>query len=121
MACRPTHYLPASSEVPTSIPCPQHDRAFHRHHIEMLRALGLLRTNPSASTDEEYVKIEENSDWAPIDTDHGQMAYTTKLWCAHVVHKMAPGDFLLLNNRSWTHSVNNWEPDQVRTMHAMYS
>uniref|UniRef100_A0A7S3FB28 Uncharacterized protein n=1 Tax=Haptolina ericina TaxID=156174 RepID=A0A7S3FB28_9EUKA len=98
-----------------------HDEAFHRHHLELLRALCLLRPNPSATTDKDYLHIEEGRGWAPLETDHGEVAYTAKLWSAHVVHKMAPGDFLLFNNRAWTHSANNWEPGQVRKMHVMYS
>lgn len=33
-----------------------------------------------------------------------------ELFSSKIVHKMKPGEFIILNNLSWTHAVNNWTP-----------
>ncbi|WP_282081309.1 TauD/TfdA family dioxygenase [Aquimarina algiphila] len=97
-----------------------HDHAFHRHQYEILCHLGILNEADGLSY-EDYIHIEGESYCAPIDTDSGDVEQTAKLFDSHVVYKMQPNDFMLLNNRVWTHSVNNWPPDQVRKMSAMYA
>lgn len=49
------------------------------------------------------------------------MEDTASLFELHVVHKLAADEFLLFNNRAWTHAVNNWEPGQARRLSAMYA
>jgi alpha-ketoglutarate-dependent taurine dioxygenase len=97
-----------------------HDHAFHRHHHEILRFLGILHEQGS-NTYEPYMHVENDSDWAPADTDSGSVEEIARLFSCHVVHKMEPHDFLIFNNRAWTHAVNNWPPDQVRKLSAMYA
>lgn len=97
-----------------------HDRAFHRHHYELLRHLGLLNEGAGGGY-EAYMHVERDSPWQPADTDSGDVPQTASLFSLHVVHKMAPDELLLFNNRTWTHAVNNWPPDEVRTLTAMYA
>ena len=97
-----------------------HDRAFHRHQVELLRHLGILHRRAPDDL-EAYMHVEEDSPWAPVDTDSGDLARTAGLFRRHVVHKMRAGDFLVLHNRAWTHAVNNWPAGQVRELTAMYA
>jgi hypothetical protein len=68
-----------------------------------------------------YMHVEKDSDWAPADSDSGTTEQTAKLFSCHVLLKMEEGDLLILNNRTWTHSVNNWPPTEVRKLSAMYA
>ena len=97
-----------------------HDHAFHKHNYELLKALGILNENSSANY-EDYMHIEEDSIWAPADTNSGDTAETAKLFDQHILHDMQPDDFLLFNNKAWTHAVNNWTPGEERDLFAMYS
>jgi hypothetical protein len=97
-----------------------HDRAFHRYHHALLRELGILHSQQSNDY-ESYMHVEDDSDWAPADTDSGDVEQTSNLFESHVVHKMQAGDFLVFNNRAWTHAVNNWPSGQVRELNAMYA
>lgn len=121
-----------------------HDHAFHRFQYEVLKELDLLNDEstkssflgrlmqsiglakkPTASDItadyKEFMHVENDSDWAPADTDSGDVEAIAKLFDSHVVYKMQPGDFLIFNNRAWTHAVNNWGPGEVRKMFAMYA
>jgi hypothetical protein len=40
---------------------------------------------------------------------HSGVDYS-RLFTCKITHKMAPGDLLLLNNLTWTHSAANWSP-----------
>lgn len=97
-----------------------HDHAFHRHQYELLRYLDILQEG-TGSNYESYMHVENDSDWAPADTDSGDIDQTAKLFSCHILHKMEANDFLVFNNRAWTHSVNNWHPEQVRELRAMYA
>lgn len=98
-----------------------HDRAFHRFNHALLRDLGLLRSQDGADDYSAYLHVEDDSPWAPADTDSGGLEQTSRLFRCHVVHKMRAGDLLLVNNRTWTHAANNWSPEDVRTLYAMYA
>jgi hypothetical protein len=97
-----------------------HDRAFHRHQYELLRHLAILQegAGPDYAA---YMHVEDDSPWRPADTDSGDIAQTAGLFRCHVVHKLAADDFLIFNNRAWTHAVNNWPPAQARKLTAMYA
>jgi hypothetical protein len=97
-----------------------HDHSFHEYQFELLKHLGILIDNNSDAY-RDYMHVESDSDWAPADTCSGSLKETSSLFKFHVVHKMAPNDMLILNNRAWTHSVNNWPPSQVRELLAMYA
>lgn len=97
-----------------------HDHAFHRHQFDLLEHLNIIH-QPSGADYKLYMHLEEDSDWAPADSDSGTTEQTAKLFSCHVLFKMEAGDFLILNNRTWTHSVNNWPPTEVRILSAMYA
>lgn len=97
-----------------------HDHAFHKLQYELLNHLGILQKEIGDGY-EFYMHVEDDSDWAPADTESGTVEQTSALFSAHVLHKMQSGDFLLFNNRAWTHSVNNWNPNQTRKLNAMYA
>ncbi|PHS16272.1 MAG: hypothetical protein COA78_04005 [Blastopirellula sp.] len=97
-----------------------HDIAFHRYQFELLNHLAILN-NGGENNYESYMHLENDSDWVPADTNSGTLEQTSALFVCHIVHKMQPGDFLLFNNRSWTHSVNNWPPCETRKLSAMYA
>jgi hypothetical protein len=97
-----------------------HDHAFHRFQHAILKHLNILNSTLGPSY-EPYLHIESYSICNPVDTDSGSVAETAQLFSCHVLHKMEAGDFLLFNNRAWTHSVNNWSPEQVRKLNAMYA
>ena len=98
-----------------------HDRAFHKFNYELLRELGILRAREGGRDYEAYMHVEDDTPWSPVDSDSGGVEETSRLFDCHVVHKMEAGDFLLFNNRAWTHAVNNWPPDQPRRLTAMYA
>jgi hypothetical protein len=98
-----------------------HDHAFHRFQYEILKHLGIFHCNGDISGYEAYMHVEDDSPWAPADTCSGDVEQTSRLFLCHIIYKMEPGDLLVFNNRAWTHSSNNWPPDQVRTLHAMYA
>jgi Taurine catabolism dioxygenase TauD, TfdA family len=98
-----------------------HDHAFHKLNYELLRDLGILHARDGGSDYQSYMHVEDDTPWSPVDHDSGAVAETSRLFDCHIVHKMEPGDFLLFNNRAWTHAVNNWPPDQPRTLTAMYA
>ncbi|TQV77394.1 hypothetical protein FLL45_05470 [Aliikangiella marina] len=110
-----------------------HDHAFHRLQFDLLSQLSLIHTQTDngsscfsidAKGSDQYqsmMHIERDSDWAPADTDSGDLASTAKLFDTHVIYKMQPGDFLIFNNRAWAHGVNNWNPLETRELLAMYA
>lgn len=97
-----------------------HDHAFHRHHFELLKALDLLETG-LGSDYREYAHVESDSSWGPMDTDSGDVPTTARRYSCHLIHKLEPGDYLIFHNRTWTHSANNWPPEQSRNLVAMYA
>lgn len=97
-----------------------HDHAFHRHQYEMLHELGIFIEAPGLNY-KDYIHIEEESYCAPIDTDSGTTEQTAQLFDIHLLYKMQENDLILLNNRVWAHSVNNWPSDQARKMSAFYA
>lgn len=98
-----------------------HDHAFHKFNYELLRDLGILHTRAGQSDYTAYMHVEEDTPWSPVDSDSGGVDETSRLFECHIVHKMEAGDFLLFNNRAWTHAVNNWPPEETRTLNAMYA
>lgn len=97
-----------------------HDHAFHEHQYELLKHLRILRPGLGDGY-ERYMHVEADSDWAPADTRSSQLEDTLKRFNCHLIHKMTPGDFIIVNNRTWTHAVNNWEPGEKRRLVAMYA
>jgi hypothetical protein len=97
-----------------------HDHAFHRHQYELLRHLGIFHQG-TAERYESYMHVEDDSPWKPADTDSGDLQRTASLFARHYVYKMASDEVLLFNNRTWTHSVNNWAAGQTRKLTAMYA
>lgn len=97
-----------------------HDHAFHQHHYELLKALDLLDT-ALGSDYREYAHVESDSSWGPMDTNSGNLPTTALRYSCHLIHKLEPGDFLVFHNRAWTHSANNWPPEQPRNLVAMYA
>lgn len=97
-----------------------HDLAFHQHQFELLRHCNILH---QAEGDDfrNYMHVEEDSDWAPANTCSGSLEDTAQLFSCHIIHKMQAGDFLIVNNRIWTHAVNNWPAEQPRKLFAMYA
>jgi len=83
-----------------------HDHAFHKHNFELLKEVGILNESTSSNY-ENYMHIEEDSIWASADTNSGDTSETAKLFDQHIVQDIKPDDFLILNNRAWTHAVNN--------------
>lgn len=98
-----------------------HDHAFHQYHYDLLKELNILNENSTNADYTTYMHIEADSDWAPADTRSGEIEETSKLFDRHIVHKMQPDDFLIFNNRAWTHAVNNWVDGDQRDMFAMYA
>ncbi len=98
-----------------------HDHAFDRHHHALLTHLGILHPAPNAQTYQAYMHVEDDSPWAPVDTDSGTVEETARLFRGHLVHKLGAGELLVVNNRLWTHAASNWPPDQCRTVYAMYA
>ncbi len=98
-----------------------HDHAFHQHHFELLKKLNILNENSTNADYEAYMHVEDDSYWAPADTRSGEIEETSKLFNSHIVHKMAADDFLIFNNRVWTHAVNNWVDGDQRELFAMYA
>lgn len=97
-----------------------HDLAFHKHHYQLLCEIKLLIKGLGEEL-ELYLHIEDDSYWAPIDTESNTVEKTAGLFDLHVVHKMRKGDFLLFCNRTWTHAVNNWSPLEQRNLKAFYA
>lgn len=97
-----------------------HDHAFHRHQYELLTSLAILH-HPLGDDYKNYMHVEPDSDWAPADTNSGSVKQIANLFSCHVLYKMEPGDLLILNNRIWTHSVNNWPPSEERELSVMYA
>lgn len=97
-----------------------HDHAFHRYQFELLKHLGIL-TQGNGDDYRDYIHIEDDSYWSPVDTDSGDLEYTSQLFKCHILYKMAEGDILIFHNRAWTHSVNNYHPDEDRQLIAMYA
>jgi hypothetical protein len=97
-----------------------HDQSFHEYHYELLKEIGILQGDLGEDY-KNYMHVEKDSDWAPADTKSGSIEDTSQLFDYHIVHKMEAGDFLLFNNRAWTHAVNNWAPNEKRDMFAMYA
>ena len=97
-----------------------HDHAFHKHHYQLLKKLEILNEVPNSDY-EYYMHVEKDSDWAPADTNSGSVSETANLFNKHIVHKMKADDFLIFNNRAWTHAVNNWAPGEEGKLFAMYS
>lgn len=98
-----------------------HDHAFHEHHYELVKKLNILNKSSENADYKTYMHVEDDSDWAPADTKSGDISETSKLFDLHILHKMDVNDFLIFNNRAWTHSVNNWLPGEEREMFAMYA
>lgn len=97
-----------------------HDHAFHKYFFSLVKELGIL--NESLGKDyRSYLHIEEDSYWAPADTLSGTAEQTSNLFKCHVVLKLAKGDFILVNNRTWTHAANNWNHKEPREIFAMYA
>lgn len=97
-----------------------HDHAFHRHHFELLRGLALVHEGAGPGY-KAYMYVEPDSPWTPVDTDSGAVEQTAKLFVSHIVYKMQAGDFVVFNNRAWTHAANNWPPGEFRELTAMYA
>lgn len=98
-----------------------HDHAFHQHHYNLLKELNILNENSTNADYRAYMHVEADSDWAPADTKSGEVEETSGLFDRHIVHKMQADDFLIFNNRAWTHAVNNWVDGEQRDMFAMYA
>lgn len=98
-----------------------HDHAFHQYHYHLLKTLNILNEHSANADYKTYMHVEEDSDWAPADTKSGEIEDTSKLFDRHIVHKMEADDFLIFNNRVWTHAVNNWVDGDEREMFAMYA
>lgn len=118
---QPTYSLLSDKEVITYWDnVTVHDHAFHRHQFELLVHLGIF--HHLKDTDyKSYMHLEDDSDWAPANTNSGSTEETAKLFSSHVLYKMEPGDLLMLNNKTWTHAVNNWPPTETRKLSAMYA
>ncbi|WP_281558217.1 TauD/TfdA family dioxygenase [Thalassomonas sp. RHCl1] len=97
-----------------------HDHAFHQHQHELLRHLGILN-EAKGEHYEGYMHVEGDSDWAPADTRSGTPEQIANLYSCHILYKMQADDFLLFNNKAWSHAVNNWAPEEVRKLTAMYA
>lgn len=97
-----------------------HDDAFHRYQFELLRHLKILNEEKGLNY-KDYIHMEPDSDWGPVDTDSGDLQQTANLYSAHVLYKMNANDILIFNNRVWTHSVNNWPRNDKRELSAMYA
>ncbi|WDE02126.1 hypothetical protein [Thalassomonas actiniarum] len=97
-----------------------HDHAFHKHQFELLSSLGILK-DARGDNYQDYLHVEGDSDWAPADTESGSVEQTAGLFTCHILYKMQADDFLILNNKAWSHAVNNWAPEEVRKLTAMYA
>jgi hypothetical protein len=52
---------------------------------------------------------------------HSGVDYS-QLFACKITHKMAPGDLILMNNMTWTHSAANWSPKSgVRRITASFA
>ena len=97
-----------------------HDNAFHHFLFELLNHVGILNRGNGCNY-RDYMHVEEDSNWAPADTQSGDIGQTSRLFRCHIIHKMKEGDFLIFHNRAWTHAVNNWIPGEERSLRAMYA
>jgi hypothetical protein len=74
-----------------------------KEYMKMLQACGLLKV-PQAG-----------ADIAVLDNAHERRVWSSgvdfeSLFKAKLTHKLAPGELVILNNTTWTHSTSNWTP-----------
>ena len=80
-----------------------------------LRAIKLLKLPASD------LQVEQLDDIADCRLRHFGSRYD-QLFKNKITHKLQPGDFIILNNLSWCHSVNNWTPGSgVRKVSAAFA
>lgn len=77
------------------------DSAHEFHHF--LKTHGLLKIAPD-SLSVEQLDDEENNRIRHFGSRYDE------LFSRKITHKLKPGEFIILNNLSWTHAVSNWTP-----------
>ena len=79
----------------------------------LLKQEGLYKTPPAILKGEEYDDgLADRKIWS------SGVSYSQLFKCKLSI-KLQPGDFIVLNNLSWTHGVSNWSPNSgIRTIAA---
>jgi hypothetical protein len=92
-----------------------HDFDSGREYLGLLRAGGLLRNGEPALGIEQLDNAHERRLWSSGAT-------FPELFRARVTVKLGPGDLVIQNNLTWTHSTSNWTPGSgVRTVLAAFA
>lgn len=92
-----------------------YDHDSGRSYYDLLSTLGLLRLPPGGR------------DLPALDNAHPRRVWSSGVAYSDIFkrglnHKLAPGDLLLQNNLTWTHSVSNWTPGSgVRRVVAAFA
>jgi hypothetical protein len=91
------------------------DRASAHAYYWLLKDCGLLK-EPAGGLDFERLDNAATLRCWSSDFDHGA------LFRCKLIHKLARGDMVFLNNLTWAHSVNNWSPESgVREVSAAFA
>jgi hypothetical protein len=84
-------------------------------YLDLLRQASLLREP------ENGLELHAIDNAANRHIWHSGVDYS-RLFTCKITHKMAPGDLLLQNNMTWTHSAANWTPKSgVRRITASFA
>jgi hypothetical protein len=81
----------------------------------LLRDCGLLKEPPGG------LELRKLDNAWPGRIRHSGVSYA-QLFTHKITHKLTRGDFIILNNPTWTHSVSNWAPRSgIRKVTAAFS
>jgi len=88
--------------------------SLHEFH-QFLVSQDMLRISPDG------IPVEKLDDDAEFRIGHFGSKYD-ELFKSKITHKLKPGDFVIANNMTWTHAVNNWTPGSgVRKLVAAFA
>lgn len=74
-----------------------------KEYLQLLTSSGLLKVPP------------EGVDIAVLDNAHERRVWSSgvkyeSLFASRLTHKLAPGELVIFNNMTWSHSTSNWTP-----------
>jgi hypothetical protein len=70
---------------------------------DFLKKHALLKVSPNG------LRFEQLDDEGENRIRHFGSRYN-ELFSSKIIHKLKPGEFIILNNLTWTHAVSNWTP-----------
>jgi hypothetical protein len=73
-------------------------------YLDLLKRWGLLKEPPCG------IDLHQMDNAAPRRLWHSGISFL-QIFKSRITHKLVPGDLIIQNNLSWTHSANNWSPN----------